>query len=120
MSTAQEKGNLQVKKYLCVVCRRKTIVESRIEHPCDPDAVPDVGGCDYSTYTDHKIEDGWLLEKRPNIPWEYSSSQKPKHSWQESIPKDVGGICNDCLTWDVVVKLKPHIRFADLSSFFQK
>lgn len=98
--------SMQVKKYLCVVCRRHEVVESRVEHRIPYDEVPDVGGCDYSKYTDHKITGGWLLEDRPDVPWGC-----PVQAILLEGP--LGGICNGCLTWDVVSKLIKHIRFAE-------
>ena len=70
MSKVETKGDLQTKRWACVVCKKKGIAESRVEHRLPADEVPDVGGCDYSTYTDHKVTGGKLLEVRPDVPWE--------------------------------------------------
>lgn len=97
---------LHKKAWLCAVCFSNVITESRIEHTCDPSAVPDVGGCDYSTYTDHKVTGGKLFEKRVDIPWD--KFPEPKYF--------VGGICNCCLKTNTIVLLLPNITFAEESA----
>jgi len=106
MSTVQTKGDLRVKKWKCVVCKKKAVVESRFEHRLPADEVPDVGGCDYSTYTDHKVTGGKLLENRPDIPWDWALTSLISNS-------PLGGICTECLKTDTIKALSPNITFAD-------
>lgn len=106
MNTVKEKGDLRVKRYLCVVCKKKAVVESRNEHRIPDDEVPDVGGCDYSTYTDHKVTGGKLLENHPDVRWDWALT-----SLISDAP--LGGICTDCLKTDAVRVLLPHINFAE-------
>ena len=104
--------HMLIKKYLCVVCSKKEIIESIIEHTLEGD-VPDISNCDFSTYSDHIVINGKLLANRPELNWKNlyfkSYSELP-------ISEAPGGICNDCLRGNQTVATlagNKHINFAD-------
>lgn len=82
-----------VKKYLCVICRNREVIESMTEHIFEGD-VPDVSNCDFSSYFDHKISGGKLLANKPALNWTRLHFFKPEN---ESLSKVPGGICSKCL-----------------------
>ena len=92
------------KRWLCVVCGTgRQIVERCIEHTFEGEP-PDQSNCDLSTYGEISVEGGRLLADRPMQYWHLDYRNA------DAIP--AGGVCDACLSLDLIKKLVPHIRFA--------
>lgn len=92
----------QVRKYLCVVCKKNEIVEHRTEHTYEGD-VPDQCNCDLSTHDGYHVSGGKLLKQRQEGCWTSLSTNM--------LAVGPGGICEDCLKNEIVRALLPHLGF---------
>lgn len=101
-----------IKKYLCVICGNREIIESMTKHMFEGD-VPDVSNCDFSTYSEHKISGGKLLANRPALNWTRLYFSKLEN---EPLSKVPGGICGKCLitNWAICnLSESGNINFVD-------
>ncbi len=100
------------KRYLCIVCKKNEIKETREVHPPEGD-IPDQNNFDLNTYSDYAISGGRLLKNRFPAPWEsiFWEEINPKLAKKDKSLAPFGGICDSCLQNEIVKGLSGYIEF---------